>query len=513
MSILHRIKNIDYKCHLFLAFIIRIGFIVYGVHHDKHSVVPYTDIDYKVFTDAARHLTNFESPYKRHTYRYSPLIAILLIPNVLANDCFGKILFSVVDILVGYLIRVIVKNLYKTYKQHVSQHEIKTEKKTDVQVASVVNNEAVEKCKNKQIRLRRKKKNFLKNLKLNKDQKEKDGIDITADVSMCIWLYNPLSIGIATRGNSDSIASLLVLFVLYCMQVKQWYFIAGFVHGVAIHVRLYPIVYSLTLFMHLSKFSYYETENREKVFKNENDCKLLLNNTEDNGVAKKNKKCVSLCGPKRKTIFKREYLLYLLPNSEQLKLISGCLLSLAALTIFFYLLYGYKFLYETYIYHLARSDSRHNFSLYFYLQYLTAGVKSIGMWQKILIALPKIVLLLVLSVRYGLNRYTLNFSVLIQTFIIVIYNTVLTSQYFIWILSVLPACIWQMNINIRKSVSLFTLWFAAQIAWLLPAYFLEFQGHNTFFLIWLQSVSLFCAHIAILGRLIKYYTPISSHEE
>lgn len=508
MSIFHRIKDIDYKCHLLLAFIVRIVFIVYGIYHDKTSVVPYTDIDYKVFTDAARYVTNFESPYKRHTYRYSPLIAILLTPNVLVHDCFGKILFSVLDILVGYLIRDIVKDLYKKYKQHVSHHEIKTENLAGTLMPSTGNKESVEKPKNKQVRLRRKSKKFLKNSKLTKDRKENDSVDITADISMCIWLYNPLSIGIATRGNSDSLAGLLVLLVLYCMQVKRWYFVAGFVHGVAVHVRLYPIVYSLTLFMYLSDFSYYGTEQRKKV---QNNCKQL-GSIEDNGAVKKNNKSVSLCEPKRKTIFKKEYLMYVLPNSDQLKLISGCLLSLAVLTMFFFLLYGYKFIYEAYIYHLVRSDSRHNFSLYFYLQYLTAGVKSVGMWQKTLVVLPKIVLLLVLSVRYGLNRYTLNFSVLTQTFIIVIYNTVLTSQYFIWILSVLPLCIWQMNINIRKSVSLFTLWFAAQIAWLLPAYFLEFQGQNTFFLIWLQSVSLFCAHIAILGRLIKYHIPISSHE-
>lgn len=511
MSILHRIKNIDYKVHLLLALFIRLGFIIYGTYHDKKSVVPYTDIDYKVFTDAARYIVNLQSPYKRHTYRYSPLIAVLLVPNILIHDCFGKFLFCLVDIIVGYFIRAIVKDLYKNYKQHVSQNETKTTNTTDV--GPVINNELIEKRKsNKQTRSRRKGKNVLKTLKLNKTLKEKENFEIIANIAMCIWLYNPLSIAISTRGNGDTITGLLVLSVLYFMQVKQWYFVAGLLHGFAIHVRLYPIVYSLTLFMHISKFAYYETENRKNVLKDEVVCKKL-NKIENNAINGKSKQHISVCESKRKTIFKKEYFLYLLPNSDQLKLISGCLLSLVVLTTFFYLLYGYTFLYETYIYHLVRTDSRHNFSLYFYLQYLTAGVKIIGMWQKTLIMLPKIVLLLVLSVRYGLNKYTLNFCILTQTIIVVIYNTVLTSQYFIWILSILPLCIWQMNINIRKSISLFTLWFAAQIAWLLPAYFLEFQGQNTFFLIWLQSISLFCAHIAILGRLIKYFVPISSYEE
>jgi hypothetical protein len=35
---------------------IRIGLILYSEWHDKHSIVKYTDVDYRVFTDAAKFL-------------------------------------------------------------------------------------------------------------------------------------------------------------------------------------------------------------------------------------------------------------------------------------------------------------------------------------------------------------------------------------------------------------------------------------------------------------------------
>uniref|UniRef100_A0A023EUK5 GPI alpha-1,4-mannosyltransferase I, catalytic subunit n=1 Tax=Aedes albopictus TaxID=7160 RepID=A0A023EUK5_AEDAL len=434
----------SFKKHLIISIVIRIFLVYYGEVQDSLSEIQYTDVDYRVVTDGASHVLNLNSPFKRHTYRYTPLLAYLVLPNLLLHHSFGKFVFSLFDIFIGVLIKWILLNCYRGNKISIEKKLLKLE---------TLNN------RNKYLIKR-------KNEILNSNNETLPPKYIRmAEISAYFWLYNPLTMVIATRGNGDCVSCSLVLASLYFLlkneQTVLQFFTAGIFLGISIHFRLYPIGFCLAFYL--------TTLDKQ------------LETIKDHLQA------------------------ILMPNAKQLALVAGTITSLTVSTGLFYYLYGYQYLYESMLFHLVRKDTRHNFSLYFYQQYLSSNF-DISLLEKILTFLPQLVLIVIITLRYGKHRQTVGFALFAIAFVMVAYNPVVTSQYFVWFLSLLPLSVKNFkNIGMRKAVFIPVMWFISQGGWLLPAYLLEFRGWNTFEFIWIQSIVFFFSNILILQMLVTNY--------
>lgn len=437
------LDRVTFKQHLIFSFVIRLAFIAYGEFQDNYAEVPFTDIDYRVVTDGSRHILNDQSPYKRHTYRYTPLLAYFLTGNILIHSAFGKILFSLFDILIGVVIRKIILDEHShTFEANATS-------------------------------LLKRNKRFVDpaNVRFQLTTKH----DNRAIYATLTWLYNPMAVVIATRGNGDSITSLFILLTIFALQrsirnakMNQLTYVlfAGACHGLAIHFRLFPIAFSLAYYLYLG------------------DERLKSNQG-------------------HKTFFSVLFQF----NRKQLLLVFSTLSTLLALTILFYQKYGYDFLYESYLYHLVRKDTRHNFSLYFYMNLLNTKPMLV---EKVLTFLPQLLILIAINVYFGIHRKTIGFCIFLQTFVVVAFNPVVTSQYFIWYLAILPICLKNLkSLKLNRALSYCGLWCSVQAIWLYSAYLLEFKGWNTFAFIWMKGAVFFGANCFIMKVLINHFDVIA----
>lgn len=166
-----------------LAALLRLILLFYGIWQDAHSAVKYTDIDYLVFTDAARYVSEGLSPYHRETYRYTPLLAWMLVPTATPQlFSFGKVVFALADLLAGWLIvRVLTK-----------QRGMSVER---------------------------------------------------AGAFAAIWLWNPMVATISTRGSSEGLLGVLTMALLWAVEGKR-IGLAGFILGLSVHFKIYPFIYA-----------------------------------------------------------------------------------------------------------------------------------------------------------------------------------------------------------------------------------------------------------------------------
>ena len=189
-----------------VMFLLRLFLIFYGDIFSPKGV-KYQDIDYEVFTNASRHIYNGGIAFDCDTYRYTPLLAWILQPNIFLHFEFGKVLFITIDIIGAYLLRHIIQ-------QHLQ--------------------------------------------KIHRENK----INSMLWVSI-IWLFNPLIFTISSRGSCDSIIILLVLVTFYYILHQEWYK-AGIIYGIAVHFRIYPFIYVLSFVLFITHLDEIKKKNETK---------------------------------------------------------------------------------------------------------------------------------------------------------------------------------------------------------------------------------------------------------
>ncbi|XVF31666.1 hypothetical protein REPUB_Repub17cG0011200 [Reevesia pubescens] len=409
-----------------ISAIFRVGLNLYGEWQDAHMEVRYTDVDYVVFSDAASLMASGHSPYKRTTYRYSPLLAFLLIPNSFLSSSWGKFLFSASDLLVGLFIRIILK------QRKVPEH--------------------------------------------------------LCTYSVLIWLFNPFTFTIGTRGNCEPIVCAMILWIVICLmngnvvQAACWY-------GLIVHFRIYPIIYALPIILFL-----------DPRFLPSGLKPLLCDWTSDQGKTPQiNSEVTDQCDVwiAFKSIFTRSRILF--------GLVSGSVFLFC--TVFFFYLYGWEFLHEALLYHLTRIDPRHNFSFYFYHIYLNYE-RELSILEKLISFLPQFIVQLVLIFCFAKD---LLFCFFVQTVAFVAFNKVITAQYFVWFFCLLPPILPWSNMKLKwQGLCCILLWMGAQTHWLMWGYLLEFKGKNVFLQLWMASLLFLAANAFILIMLIRdhNYSPV-----
>lgn len=300
------------------------------------------------------------------------------------------------------------------------------------------------------------------------------------------WLYNPLAINICTRGSAESLVVLLpVLCTLWIATFSSFnkdkystpYFCvaavtSGLCHGVAIHAKLYPVIYTVSF---MTAFA----------------TKPIAVDTDSTSPTKS--------FPYRIFLLTKLWFRRLVSPAPVLFVISS-LLTFGGLTYAAVVWFGDIALHEGLLYHFSRVDHRHNYSMHWYWIYLArdrVGSK-MGTVGRLLL-LPQIVLLACTSL--GIAPHNLSLALFVQTFLFVAHNKVITAQYFSWYLCLLPLCSDQFRWTRRVRVALILLGLSI-VGWLGSAYCLEMQGMAVHRVVWIASLLYFICNVNVLVALL-----------
>lgn len=397
--------------------ILRLVALIYAITHDHYvDHIKYTDIDYHVFTNGSQAIIDNRSPFEDTEYRYSPIVALIFVPNILLNHHYGKLLLIIVDILCSQII----------YRLNIHQGTNRQNSK----------------------------------------------------LFLILWLFNPMTIAISTRGSFEPIITLLVLLAIYLL-INDNLILSGLIYGLSIHVKLYPVIYAVTFYGYMIQRKPYLITQSKPYY----------------------------------------WLKTFSPTFSHIKFFLATLISALTSSYICYIYYGHEYLEQSFIYHMKRKDLQHNFSIYFYLFRIFPNCRD---ELSIIAFLAQFLSVAYISISYlaiDTNRRVklrkLSFSLFGTTFLFVALNKVCTSQYFNWYLIFVPLILDSVKLETNRAYSLLAMWILSQVNWLLFAYLYEYQGYDIIDIVGNSSLLFLVSNLWIMTTLCKNFnvSPKSSAKE
>ncbi|KAH9945897.1 glycosyltransferase family 50 protein [Epithele typhae] len=432
---------------LVISSLLRLALIAYSEWHDARSMVKYTDVDYRVFSDAARFVLapsqgnravgplaghfNLGSPYTRATYRYTPLLAILLAPNEWLHPSFGKFLFAACDILAGVLMYNLLVSTILLHPPPSKQGETQKD---------VVN----------------------------------DAHDISRRATLLVSLHllSPLVFTISTRGSSESVLSLFVLATLYYALRNKWT-VAAVLLGLSTHWKIYPFIYGVA-------------------------CLGVIGNTQVTGEVGGWK------GYARSLVNARTVKFGLVSGGTFLAL------GVAMWAIWGQPFLDETYLYHVHRRDHRHNFSPYFYLIYLTYPEADGSSTPTTAWQALLRSpltsfAPQMILAVGTGLLFGRRHEHLIFAWFVQTFVFVVFNKVCTSQYFLWYTLFLPLLVPTLSMNTRQAVLYGVVWIGTQALWLAEAYKLEFLAQNVFFSVWIRGLIYVVGNCWVLSGIMDAY--------
>ncbi|KAI1131850.1 glycosyltransferase family 50 protein [Nemania abortiva] len=423
------------------AALLRAGMLLYGLWQDANSPVKYTDIDYLVFTDAARFTfsSSSASPYERETYRYTPLLAWLLYPTTLPGAfCFslGKVLFAAADLLAGYLI-------IQVLRRHM-------------------------------------------------------GMPLGRACGFAsIWLLNPMVATISTRGSSEGLLGVLVTALLWAVLEKR-VVLSGVLLGLGVHFKIYPFIYAPAVVWWMDD-GHMASRNPED--KKESKGADVANRGQAQTTSTPLGKLIAFATPQRIQLTLTSLATFVGLNIAMYTLYGVPFVTHTFLHHVTRIDHRHNFSPYNVLLYLTSSASSRPLSLGSQqapsTPPWTAKIESAAF-------APQLLLSTILIPLVGAKK-DLPTTMMAQTFAFVAFNKVCTSQYFLWYMVFLPLYLPNSSLlkNSALGVTALALWVSTQGLWLQQGYNLEFLGLSTFVPgLWLSSLAFYAVNCFILGVII-----------